>query len=70
MKILKTNTLILLLLTLIGCSKDDGSSSERSFAELTGTWEATSYFYEGTARYNAIDINEQNYEIGKSQVNW
>jgi hypothetical protein len=58
MKILKKSTLILLLVALIGCSKDDSPTPERSFAELTGIWEVKSYEYEGTTAYRAINTNE------------
>lgn len=58
MKILKKTTLALLLITLIGCSKDDKTTEEISFAELKGTWEVTSYSYNGTTTYNAINTNE------------
>jgi len=57
MKILKTTTLIFLLLASLGCAKDDDSTSERIFAELAGTWEVTSYSYQGTAEYRAVDNN-------------
>jgi len=58
MKNLKKSTLILLLIVLLGCSKDDSSSSERSFSELSGTWEVTSFSYNGTTTNNDIETNE------------
>jgi len=58
MKTSKKITLIFLLVALLGCSKDDNSSSERSFAELSGTWKITSYSYEGTTSYRSINSNE------------
>jgi hypothetical protein len=58
MKILKTITLILCLASILGCSKDSSTSEETSFASLPGTWEVTSYSYEGTTAYRAINTNE------------
>jgi len=58
MKTLKKITLICLLATIIGCSKDDSSGEEISFAELKGTWEVTHYNYEGTTTYRSINTNE------------
>lgn len=58
MKILKKITLVFLLATIISCSKDDSSGEEISFAELKGTWEVTSFNYEGTTTYRSINTNE------------
>jgi|GEM_PF-2257131 len=57
MKILKKTTLILLLATLIGCSKDS-DKDEISFADLKGTWEVTFYSYDGSTQYNSINNND------------
>ena len=58
MKPFKKITLLFLLTVLVGCSKDDNISKELSFAELSGKWEVTSYFYDGTTAYRAINNNE------------
>jgi len=58
MKILKKIILILCVVSLFGCSKDSSTSEEISFAPLAGTWEVTSYSYEGTTTYRAINTNE------------
>lgn len=58
MKKLKKSTLIFLLISLLGCSKDDSSSAERTFADLSGTWEVTSFSYNGTTTENDIETNE------------
>ena len=57
MKIFKKTTLILVLTTLIGCSKDS-PKDEITFADLKGTWEVTFYSYDGSIQYNAINNNE------------
>ena len=46
------------LVCLVGCSKDSSASEEISFASLPGTWEVTSYSYEGTTVYRSINTNE------------
>ena len=58
MKKLKKSTLIFLLISLLGCSKEDSSSEERTFADLSGTWEVTSFSYNGSTTFNDIETNE------------
>ena len=58
MKILKNITLVFILMIFLSCSKDDKNTVERTFAELSGTWEVTSYEYEGNTTYRSITTDE------------
>lgn len=58
MKISKNITLIFVLVIFIGCSKDGKVITERTFAELSGNWEVTSYEYEGNTAYRSITTDE------------
>lgn len=58
MKILQKITLVFLLAAFISCSKDDDTTSERLFSNLSGTWEVTSYSYDGSTAYRAINTSE------------
>jgi hypothetical protein len=53
----KKTTLILFLITLLGCSKDS-KQEEIAFANLKGTWEAVFYSYDGSTEYNSINNND------------
>lgn len=58
MKTLIKITLAVLLIAFAGCSKDENSSEPIVFSELSGVWEVTSYSYEGTTSYRAINNND------------
>ena len=58
MKTLIKITLAVLLIASVGCSKDENSSEPVAFSELSGVWEVTSYSYEGTTSYRAINNND------------